>query len=361
MTNVQPDSGNQEVNPKDTTFAVELLHVSKTFTSGKKITQAVKDVTLQIKQSEIFGIIGFSGAGKSTLVRCINLLERPTSGIVKVNGLDLTAISDDSLREERKKIGMIFQAFNLMPSRTVFENVALPLKLTKLSFEEKKAKVLSLLDLVGLKDKADAYPSQLSGGQKQRVAIARALANDPKVLLCDEATSALDPQTTQQILSLLERINQQLGLTIVVITHQMSVIKDICDRVAVMENGRVMEQGDVIDVFAAPKSEIARNFIGTAENLTAFFEKLKDGTIPGISKKTPVWLLTFTGDSAGDTVVSELTEQFGFLTNIVYGNIDFLKNGTLGKLAFGLKGDLSKINNARKFLSDKNVHLEELQ
>lgn len=361
MTQNQSTSMRGAGKPEESSFAVELLHVSKTFSSGKKITQAVKDVTLQIKPSEIFGIIGFSGAGKSTLVRCINLLERPTSGTVKVNGVDLTAISDDELREERKKIGMIFQSFNLMPSRTVFANVALPLKLTKLTAAEKKTKVLSLLELVGLKDKAEAYPSQLSGGQKQRVAIARALANDPKVLLCDEATSALDPHTTQQILALLQRINRELGLTIVVITHQMSVIKDICDRVAVMENGEVKEEGDVIDVFAAPKSDIAKGFIGTAENLTAFFEKLRTGSIPGISPTTPVWLLTFTGSAAGDTVVSELTEQFGILTNIVYGNIDFLKDRTLGKLAFGLKGDLSKINEARQFLADKNVRLEELQ
>lgn len=340
---------------------ISLNHISKTFRVGKKTVEAVKDVTLHIRQSEIFGIIGFSGAGKSTLVRCINLLERPTEGEVIVNNVNLTKLSPKALREERKKIGMIFQNFNLMPSRTVYENVALALKLTDIPKAQKSEKIFSLLGLVGLTDKADSYPSQLSGGQKQRVAIARALANDPEVLLCDEATSALDPKTTQSILTLLQKINLQLGITIVVITHQMSVIKDICDRVAVMENGEIQEEGTVFDVFSSPKSAIAKGFIETAENLTTFHQKLSEGSLPGIGDNTPVWFLTFSGNSAGEAVVSELSVKFGLSANIVYGNIDFLKGRSLGKLAIGISGNLENIEKARSYLVSKRIGLEVLK
>ena len=225
---------------------IELTHISKSFASGGRTVYAVQDVSLSIGKGEIFGIIGFSGAGKSTLVRCINLLERPTSGSVTVDGKEMTALSARELRQARKKIGMIFQHFNLMPSRTVFGNVAYPLRGSGLSREQIADKVHRLLGLVGIGDKAEAYPKQLSGGQKQRVAIARALANDPNVLLCDEATSALDPQTTKAILRLLKNLNEKLGITVVIITHEMAVVKEICDRVAVMEHGRVVEQGEVI-------------------------------------------------------------------------------------------------------------------
>ena len=238
---------------------IELKNISKDFGSGEKAVHAVRDVSLSIGSGEIFGIIGFSGAGKSTLVRCINLLERPSSGSVFVAGQDLTALSAKDLRAARKKIGMIFQHFNLMPSRTVAGNVAYPLKGSGLSKEDIQKKVATLLELVGIGDKADAYPSQLSGGQKQRVAIARALANDPQVLLCDEATSALDPQTTKAILHLLKHLNETLGITIVLITHEMAVVKEICDRVAVMEYGRVVEQGEVFTVFAEPKQAITKS------------------------------------------------------------------------------------------------------
>ena len=246
---------------------IELKNISKDFGSGEKAVHAVRDVSLSIGSGEIFGIIGFSGAGKSTLVRCINLLERPSSGSVFVAGQDLTALSAKDLRAARKKIGMIFQHFNLMPSRTVAGNVAYPLKGSGLSKEDIQKKVATLLELVGIGDKADAYPSQLSGGQKQRVAIARALANDPQVLLCDEATSALDPQTTKAILHLLKHLNETLGITIVLITHEMAVVKEICDRVAVMEYGRVVEQGEVFTVFAEPKQDITKSFIHTTSNL----------------------------------------------------------------------------------------------
>ena len=233
---------------------IELTHVSKDFGKGQQQVHAVRDVSLSINKGEIFGIIGFSGAGKSTLVRCINLLERPTAGTVTVDGKEVTALTAQELRQTRKKIGMIFQHFNLMPSRTVAGNVAYPLRGSGLSKKEAADKVTRLLELVGIGDKATAYPSQLSGGQKQRVAIASALANAPNVLLCGEATSALAPQTTKSILHLLKQLNETLGITIVLITHEMTVVKEICHRVAVMEHGRVVEQGEVFHVFADPKA-----------------------------------------------------------------------------------------------------------
>ena len=255
---------------------IELTHISKNFASGGRTVHAVQDVSLSIGKGEIFGIIGFSGAGKSTLVRCINLLERPTSGSVTVDGKEMTALSARELRQARKKIGMIFQHFNLMPSRTVFGNVAYPLRGSGLSGEQIADKVHRLLELVGIGDKAEAYPKQLSGGQKQRVAIARALANDPNVLLCDEATSALDPQTTKAILRLLKDLNEKLGITVVIITHEMAVVKEICDRVTVMEHGRVVEQGEVFNVFADPRQEITRSFIHTTSNLRKIEELIEE-------------------------------------------------------------------------------------
>ena len=234
---------------------ITLEHVSKTFTTKSGYVHAVKDVSLQINEGEIYGIIGFSGAGKSTLVRCINLLERPQEGKVIVDGKDLLSLDSAQLRSTRKKIGMIFQHFNLMRLRTVAQNVAFPLKKSGLSKEEIHRKVQELLALVDLSEKANVYPSQLSGGQKQRVAIARALANDPKVLLCDEATSALDPQTTHSILKLIKDINQKLHLTVVLITHEMGVVKEICDRVAVMEDGRIVEEGSIVDHSSAGEDD----------------------------------------------------------------------------------------------------------
>ena len=255
---------------------IELSHVSKEFGSGENRVLAVNDVSLTIADGDIFGVIGFSGAGKSTLVRCINLLERPTSGTVTVDGKELTGLSPAELRQTRKKIGMIFQHFNLMRSRTVFDNVAYPLRGSGLSQQQVRDKVKKLLELVDIADKAKAYPSQLSGGQKQRVAIARALANDPGVLLCDEATSALDPQTTKAILHLLKDLNRKLGITIVLITHEMAVVKEICNRVAVMEHGNVVEQGDVFSIFVAPKQPVTQNFIRTTSNLQKIEELIAE-------------------------------------------------------------------------------------
>ncbi|MBQ8829055.1 MAG: methionine ABC transporter ATP-binding protein [Burkholderiaceae bacterium] len=340
---------------------IRLEHVTKRFQSPSGDTTAVKDVSLHIREGEIFGIIGFSGAGKSTLVRCINLLETPTEGKVFIDQTELTSLSAPALREVRKKIGMIFQNFNLMPSRTVYENIEMPLKLSTLSAEDRKARILDLLNLVGLSEKKDSYPSELSGGQKQRVAIARALANNPKVLLCDEATSALDPQTTHSILKLLQEVNRRLRITVVVITHQMSVVKDICDRVAVMEHGAVVEEGTVLQVFSRPKASITKGFIEMADNLGSFHELLQEGNLPGIDKSTPVWFLTFTGESVGQAVVSRISIDFNVEINIVYGNIDFLKGQMLGKLGVSVRGTPENVNKAKSYLADQHIEVEVLQ
>lgn len=341
---------------------IKLENISKSFAINGKTVEAVKDVSLAIRQGEIFGIIGFSGAGKSTLVRCINLLEKPEKGRVIIDGEDITHYEGKELRHVRQKIGMIFQHFNLMPSRTVFENIELPLKLTKLSASERSQEIKKLLDLVGLSDKAQSYPSQLSGGQKQRVAIARALANDPKVLLCDEATSALDPQTTHSILQLLKEVNTRLGITIVVITHQMEVIKEICDRVAVMQKGVVVEKGDIVEVFSAPQAPITKSFIQAADNFEAFSDLVKlNSAITGIKPSQPVWFLTYRGAVAGEPLISELYRRFEVKANIIYGNIDYFKQCIVGKLGVAIEGRADQIEKARQFLIDQKIIVEVLR
>ena len=326
---------------------IQLEHISKSFVTASGTVHAVQDVNLQIGEGEIFGIIGFSGAGKSTLVRCINLLERPTEGRVIVDGEDLTAMDLKKLREVRKKIGMIFQHFNLMRSRTVFQNIAFPLKKSGLS------------ELVGLSDKKDAYPSQLSGGQKQRVAIARALANDPKVLLCDEATSALDPQTTQSILKLLKQVNETLGITIVLITHEMAVVKDICDRVAIMEQGRVVEEGDTVSVFSHPKEAMTKDFIDTASNLGKIHDLMAEGhSLTEIQPGEQMVLLTYSGSNAGQPLISALAEKFSVSANIIYGNIDYLKGKPLGKLVVTLSGEKEAMDQAIDYIRSLGVEME---
>ena len=338
---------------------IQLERISKSFVTASGTVHAVQDVNLQIGEGEIFGIIGFSGAGKSTLVRCINLLERPTEGRVIVDGEDLTAMDLKKLREVRKKIGMIFQHFNLMRSRTVFQNIAFPLKKSGLSKAEKEKKIESLLELVGLSDKKDAYPSQLSGGQKQRVAIARALANDPKVLLCDEATSALDPQTTQSILKLLKQVNETLGITIVLITHEMAVVKDICDRVAIMEQGRVVEEGDTVSVFSHPKEAMTKDFIDTASNLGKIHDLIAEGhSLTEIQPGEQMVLLTYSGSNAGQPLISALAEKFSVSANIIYGNIDYLKGKPLGKLVVTLSGEKEAMDQAIDYIRSLGVEME---
>ena len=340
---------------------IELRHVCKTFETGARAqnVHAVRDVSLTIEDGEIFGIIGFSGAGKSTLVRCINLLERPTSGQVILNGQDLTAYSEKELRAARRKIGMIFQHFNLMKSRTVFENVAYPLLGAKMSSEEKRRKVRGLLEIVGLTQKENAYPSQLSGGQKQRVAIARALANDPGVLLCDEATSALDPQTTQDILSLLRELNRTLHLTIVLITHEMAVVKQVCTRVAVMEDGRVVEEGGIYDVFSNPKEEITRRFIRTTTHIQGMEELLRENpTALGLVPGDIVVRYDCSGSSASQAVVSRLSREYGVDISIIFGNVEMLLGTPFGTMIVVFRGEEKAVGAALEAFSQSASRVE---
>ncbi len=338
---------------------IELTHISKDFASGGRTVHAVQDVSLSISKGEIFGIIGFSGAGKSTLVRCINLLERPTSGSVTVDGKEMTALSARELRQARKKIGMIFQHFNLMPSRTVFGNVAYPLRGSGLSREQIADKVHRLLELVGIGDKAEAYPKQLSGGQKQRVAIARALANDPNVLLCDEATSALDPQTTKAILRLLKNLNEKLGITVVIITHEMAVVKEICDRVAVMEHGRVVEQGEVFNVFADPRQEITRSFIHTTSNLRKIEELIEeDSPVVQLKPGELIVRLSYIQRNVSEPLISTVSRKFDITLNIIFSDIAIVQNAPIGGTVAIISGEREQITQAIAYLIEKNVGVE---
>ena len=338
---------------------IELTHISKNFVSGGRTVHAVQDVSLSIGKGEIFGIIGFSGAGKSTLVRCINLLERPTSGSVTVDGKEMTALSARELRQARKKIGMIFQHFNLMPSRTVFGNVAYPLRGSGLSGEQIADKVHRLLELVGIGDKAEAYPKQLSGGQKQRVAIARALANDPNVLLCDEATAALDPQTTKAILRLLKDLNEKLGITVVIITHEMAVVKEICDRVAVMEHGRVVEQGEVFNVFADPRQEITRSFIHTTSNLRKIEELIEeDSPVVQLKPGELIVRLSYIQRNVSEPLISTVSRKFDITLNIIFSDIAIVQNAPIGGTVAIISGEREQITQAMQYLSEKNVGVE---
>ena len=341
---------------------IEFTHVSKDFGSGEKMVRAVRDVSLTIQDGEIFGIIGFSGAGKSTLVRCINLLERPTNGTVVVDGKEMTALSPKELRLARRKIGMIFQHFNLMPSRTVFGNVAYPLQGQGLSKQAIQNKVRKLLKLVDIADKETAYPSQLSGGQKQRVAIARALANDPKVLLCDEATSALDPQTTKAILTLLKNLNQKLNLTIVMITHEMAVVKEICDHVAIMEHGQVVEQGEVFSLFADPKQPITQNFIRTTSNLQKIEELIAEGSpVVQLQPGEVIVRLSYIQKNVSEPLISTLSQRFQISLNIIFADIEIVQDAPIGGTVAILSGEREQITKAMEYLIEKNVGVEVLK
>ena len=338
---------------------IELRHLSTDVGTGEHAVHAVQDVSLTVETGEIFGIIGFSGAGKSTLVRCINLLERPTSGEVLLDGQELTALPPKQLRQTRKKIGMIFQHFNLMPSRTVAGNVAYPLRGSGLSREQIAAKVQSLLELVGIGNKADAFPSQLSGGQKQRVAIARALANDPSVLLCDEATSALDPQTTKAILHLLRDLNAKLGLTIVLITHEMAVVREICHRVAVMEHGRVAEQGEVFNVFVDPRQDITRSFIRTTSNLQKVEELIAaDSPVTRLKPGELIIRLSYVQRNAAEPLISVVTKLFDVSLNIIFADINIVQDAPIGGTVAIISGERSHITKAIEYFIDKNVGVE---
>jgi len=341
---------------------IDLSHISKDFGDGEAQVHAVRDVSLKIADGDIFGVIGFSGAGKSTLVRCINLLERPTAGRVVVDGQEMTQLSSAQLRQARKKIGMIFQHFNLMPSRTVADNVAYPLRRSGLSKQERLARVRELLELVGIADKENAYPSQLSGGQKQRVAIARALANEPKVLLCDEATSALDPQTTKAILHLLREVNEKLGITIVLITHEMAVVKEICNRVAVMERGQIVEEGDVFGIFADPKQDVTRNFINSTSNLHKIDELIDlNAHIAQLQPGELIVRLSYATRNVSEALISHVSREFNVDVNIIFANIEILQDSTLGGTVAIFSGERENITKAIAFMIEKNVGVEVLK
>ncbi len=341
-------------------YVIELSHIEKTYDSPAGPVKALKGIDLTIGRGEIYGIIGLSGAGKSTLIRCINMLERPTAGKVTVDGKDMTAMSGAELREARKNIGMIFQHFNLLSSATVYDNIAFPLRLAGKGAAEIQKKVTPLLTLVGLSDKAHQYPSQLSGGQKQRVGIARALASEPKVLLCDEATSALDPQTTKAILALITDINQKLGLTVVVITHEMQVIKELCDRVAVIENGIIAEEGSVLDVFTHPQKPITKEFISVllSNDLPAAFRGGKVSKEPQADAYLLV-RLTFIGESADDPVLAGMIRRFPDVeVTMLFGSLDQIKATPFGRMIIGMRGGKERIDAALAYLREQELQEE---
>lgn len=338
---------------------VQLKNIDVTFHNEGKTIEAVKDVSINVQKGDVFGVIGYSGAGKSTLVRVINLLQKPTAGEVIVNDQKLTELSAKDLRKARKNIGMIFQHFNLMRSLTVFGNVAFPLRDSKLSKQARKDKVNNLLELVGLSDRANNYPSQLSGGQKQRVAIARALASDPEILISDEATSALDPKTTTEILSLLGRLNKELGITIVIITHEMDAIKQICNRVAVMEEGKLIEEGDLLTIFANPKKKLTKDFVNTSTQISNVLDEVKEsGIINSISGHLVE--LNFMGDVTNEPIIIELYKKFNIEANILFSNIERLQGTTVGIMLFDLEGEQNKIDKAIQYLTDLKINVKEI-
>ena len=337
---------------------IDLKNISVVFEKDHHRFTAVDDVSIHVNPGDVFGIVGYSGAGKSTLVRTINLLQPPTAGEVIVSGEDLTKLPVKELRARRKKIGMIFQHFNLMNARTILGNVLYPLKDSPLSDEEKKKKAMDLLHLVGIEEKADSYPRELSGGQKQRVAIARALANDPKILLCDEATSALDPRTTTSILHLLKRLNKEMNLTIVLITHEMQAVKEICNKVAVMESGRVVESGSLIDIFANPQEEITQQFVNTASHWDETIDKLKDhGYFDTEDPTSELIHLRYIGASATNPVLNDVFTKFGVKTNILTGSIEFLEDVPFGNLVVLFEGTPESIAQAKQYMIDRDVDL----
>ena len=341
---------------------IELKNIWKTFVQDGKTFNAVENASVSIEKGDIFGIIGFSGAGKSTLVRTINLLGRPTSGSVIVKGKDFLSLSQKELREERKKIGMIFQHFNLLNSRNVFENVAFPLKSSGLSKEQIAEKVHSLLKLVEIDEKSENYPEQLSGGQKQRVAIARALANDPDILLCDEATSALDPTTTKSILKLLKKLKEKLGLTIVIITHQMEVIKEICDKVAVMENGRIVEQGDVFTIFATPKDEVTKRFIRSTSNLSKVEELIAENSpVVQLAKDEKLIRFTYITKNVSEPLISAISRLYEVTINIIFAEIEIVQDAPIGGTVAIVSGDDAVIERALKHIKALDVGVEVLK
>lgn len=335
---------------------IELRDLSKTFDSGKNDVKALENINLSIKRGSIYGIIGMSGAGKSTLVRCINYLEKPTEGSVYIENKELGILSEKELREERKEIGMIFQHFNLLQQKSVIDNICFPLLIYGKSKKEARKRASELLEVVGLADKAKAYPIQLSGGQQQRVAIARALAANPKILLCDEATSALDPQTTKSILELLKSINEKYGITIVIITHQMSVVREICTHVAVISDGHIVENGEVSDIFSRPKTKAAKELILLESGENTWINETKDD-----ADYRNCIRIVFTEKSAYEPIISNMVKKFGCEVNILQADTKKVGGRTKGEMILGLPNDTELREKIIEYLNEKEIIVEEVE
>ncbi|WP_122898095.1 methionine ABC transporter ATP-binding protein [Acinetobacter sp. B51(2017)] len=335
---------------------IQFKNISKHYQLKGQTLRALNQINLEIPEGSIFGIIGYSGAGKSTLIRLINLLERPSEGQVIVNGQDLTALDAKSLRQQRSNIGMIFQHFNLMQTKTVAANIEMPMQLLGWSKAEREKRLEELLDFIDLKHKRNAYPDELSGGQKQRVGIARALANHPKILLCDEATSALDPQTTQSVLQLLKKINQEQSITIVMVTHEMDVIESVCDHVAVMEQGQVIEMGNTLSIFSQPQHPTTKTFIQTVLQ-----QHLPVNILNNLENKNQhsIYSLQFLGTSAQETVVQAVIKQFDISLNILFANMTEIDGSVIGQMFVQLLGDERIIQQAIDFLQARGVKVEQ--
>ncbi|HLR14231.1 MAG TPA: ATP-binding cassette domain-containing protein [Bacillota bacterium] len=334
---------------------IKLTNVSKTFHTKNGVVEAVKDVNLHVKKGEIHGVIGYSGAGKSTLIRCVNLLEVPSDGEVYIEGEETTGLPLKELRAKRQNIGMIFQGFNLLKTATVYDNIMIPLRLLGLNKREAEKRVDKYIDIVGLKGREKSYPGQLSGGQKQRVAIARALSQEPSVLLSDEATSALDPETTDSILDLLLKINEELGITILLITHEMNVVQKICDYVYVMEDGAIIEDGTTIDLFTKPKNPTTQMFLNTISQ-----RKISDSLLEELTEAGTVIRLTFVGHATGEPLLASVTEKFSVKPNILSANIIELKNGIVGNIVVHLEGNRTENIDVLCYLKEEGVLVEEL-
>ena len=343
------DAGHEKGSPSDKPLIIKLEDVVKTFKTKTNTVQALKGINLNIAKGEIFGIIGLSGAGKSTIVRCMNLLERPTSGRVLVDGIDMMSLSKNELNKKRREIAMIFQQFNLLMQRNCLENICFPLEIAGYPKDKAVERAKELLEIVELADKAQAYPSQLSGGQKQRIAIARALATNPKVLLCDEATSALDPKTTRAILSLLKKINEEYGITIVVITHEMSVIQQICNKVAIIENGVIAETGSVQDIFANPRTEAARKLVFPASNMTT----------PIVGKR--LVRMVFDGRSTFEPVISNMIMKCGEPVNIMYANVQNIDGVSVGQMVIQISENRESAEKQLTYLKYQGIKFEEIE
>ena len=348
---------NFKKNPrKGKKTVIEILNVEKVFKNKKSEVHALRNVSLKVEKGDVFGIVGYSGAGKSTLLRLVNLLEKPTSGSVKIEEREIINLSEKERNILRKNIGMVFQQFNLLESQTVYQNLKIPLIISGTPKNSIDKRIEELLDFVGLKDKKNSSVSKLSGGQKQRIGIARALATHPKILLCDEATSALDPKTTKSILQLLKKINNEFGITILLITHEMEVVKEICNKVAVMQDGEIKEQGNIIEIFTNPQENITKNFISSIIN-NDIPESLKEE----LDLNLPVVKLTFLGEKSGQPLISEINKKFDISTKILSASVNELGNTILGVLVVQLEGNPAIINEVEEFIKNRGVKIERVE